>query len=486
MNSQSRSPIVVVLGHVDHGKTTLLDYLRKSNVAQKEEGAITQKIGAYELKTEVTGYPVSTITFIDTPGHEAFTKIRSRGANIADVAILLIDGVESVKPQTIESIEIIQKLDLPFVVALNKVDLPNFNPERVKKDLLKYQVLTEGFGGNTPVVNISAKNGQNVDDLIEAILFIWSEKNVTYDTSADLEAYVIEVNKTKAGIAVSCIIKNGQINVGQTLFCEGQETKVKSLINDRGVRIDQVNPSSPFVLLGFDTSPMVGAKLSATKNTESPAEVVAKIPSDVRDFFAEKDERKKFKMIIKTDNHGSLEAVVDNFKAHESVIIESAGIGEVVKSDIFLAKVTGAVIINFGQPISKDSAQIAKDEKVLIRSYSLIYKLLEEIEDVLAYFLEKDEKKSRFKGQGKIIANFIIDAQNIAGVTIQTGKITVGDEIELIRGDNTVGVSKAVSLKQKTKTVSELKKNEEGGLLMEPHLDFKVGDMVKSYRTDES
>lgn len=481
MNSQPRSPIVVVLGHVDHGKTTLLDYIRKSNVAGREEGAITQKIGAYELQTSIKGYPVSSITIIDTPGHEAFTKIRSRGANIADFAILLIDGVESVKPQTIESIEIIRSLNLPFVVALNKVDLPNFNPDRVKKDLLKYQVLTEGFGGSTSVVNISAKNGQGVPDLLEAILFIWSEKNATYDSDGPLEAYVIEVNKTKGGIAMSCIIKNGQISIGDTLYCGDIQGKVKSLVSDTGARLTSVSPSSPFILLGFDASPEVGAKLSKTKDEKVEEETTAKLPTDFSNFFAEKSTKKKLKMIIKTDNHGSLEAVVDNFKAHESVVIESSGIGEVVKSDIFLAKVTEAIIINFGQPVSKESAQIAKDEKVLIKSYSLIYKLLEEIEDVLSYYTEKDEKKARFKGQAKIIANFVIEGQSIAGISIQTGKVSVGDEIEVIRGENVVGIAKVVSVRQKTKTLIELKKGDEGGLLMEPVIDFKVGDMVKSY-----
>ncbi len=480
MKKEVRSPVVVVLGHVDHGKTTLLDFIRKSNVASREEGAITQKIGAYEVETSVVGYPVSTITFIDTPGHEAFTKIRSRGATIADIAILLIDGVESTKPQTIESIEIIRKIGLPYIVAVNKIDLPGFDLNRVKKDLLKYQVLTEGFGGDTAVVGISAKNGDNVKDLLEAILFIWSEQPNKYDEDGELEAYVIEANKSKAGIAVSVIIKNGSLSVGQTVFSDEHEAKIKSLIDDMGKRIDIVTPSKPFVLLGFTESPVVGAKLSVKKSDPSVA-TADKKPSIVRDFFKNVDEKKKLKVIIKADNHGSLEAIVDTLSAQESMDVELAAIGEVTKSDIFQAKVTGAIVVNFNQNIGRDVVQIAKDEKVLIRTYSLIYKLIEEIEDVLSYFQEKDEKSARFKGQAKIIANFLIDAQAIAGITIQTGKIAAGDEIELIRGENVIGTSVVASLRQKTKTVPDLKKGQEGGMVIEPHLDFKVGDMIKSY-----
>src|SRR3989338_5371796 len=303
MNTQPRSPVVVVLGHVDHGKTTLLDYIRKSNVAAKEEGSITKKVGAYEAETGVVGYPVTKITFIDTPGHEAFTKIRSRGATVADIAILLIDGVESVKPQTIESIEIIKKTKLPFIVAVNKIDLPNFNLDKVKKDLLRYEILTEGFGGTTPAVGISAKTG-------------------------------------------------------------------------------------------FNVTPSVGSKLTVYEDQSTSPEVSEKKPLSTADFFKEKQEKRKLKMVIKADNHGSVEAIVDSLNLNESVQIEKAEIGEITKSDILFAKVTGAIIINFNQGIPKDVAEIAKDEKVLIKTYSLIYKLLEEIDEVLSLYQEKDEKQS--------------------------------------------------------------------------------------------
>ena len=481
MNTQPRSPVVVVLGHVDHGKTTLLDYIRKSNVAAKEEGSITQKVGAYEVETDLSGYPVSKITFIDTPGHEAFTKIRSRGATVADIAILLIDGVESVKPQTIESIEIIKKTKLPFIVAVNKIDLPNFNLDKVKKDLLRYEILTEGFGGTTPAVGISAKTGDNVKDLLEAILFISAEQKFSYELEGQLEAYVIEINKTKAGIAISCIIKNSYVTVSQTVFCEGKEAKIRSLMNDSGDRVNKVVPSNPFVLLGFNVTPSVGSKLTVYEDQSTSPEVSEKKPLSTADFFKEKQEKRKLKMVIKADNHGSVEAIVDSLNLNESVQIEKAEIGEITKSDILFAKVTGAIIINFNQGIPKDVVEIAKDEKVLIKTYSLIYKLLEEIDEVLSLYQEKDEKQSRFKGQARIIANFLIENQNIAGISIQTGKLAIGDEIELYRGDSVIGMAHIESLKQKTKQIRELKKNEEGGMLTSPNLDFKVGDMIKSY-----
>lgn len=478
----SRSPVVVVLGHVDHGKTTLLDFIRKSNVALKEEGAITQKIGAYVAKTVIKGYPVSEITFIDTPGHEAFSKIRSRGATVADIAILLIDGVESVKPQTIESIAILKQSKIPFVVALNKMDLPNFSPEKVKKDLLRYEIMVEGFGGSTPVIPISAKTGSGVQDLLEAILFISAERKLVGDKSGELEVYVIEVNITKAGIAVSAIIKNGSLTIGDMVFSNNEQAKIKSLVNDAGERIQTVIPSMPFTLLGFTKAPQVGDRLKTTFFEGKKEEIVQKSNiATLENLLDAPDEKKKLLVIVKADNQGSLEAISDMLSTHESIIIEQSGIGEVSRSDVFRAKVTGAIIFNFNQPIGKDVVQIAKDEKILIRTYSLIYKLFEELEDVLEFMKEKDEKLSRFKGQAKIVANFLIDSQPIAGISVLTGKIAVDMELEIYHGETLIGTTRVQSLQQKTKTVKEIKKNEEGGLAILPQLDFKVGDMIKSY-----
>src|SRR3989344_8704402 len=262
---QHRPPVVVVLGHVDHGKTTLLDYIRKSNLASKEAGEITQSIGAYEAKIPLKGYDADRLTFIDTPGHEAFTKLRSRGAQVADIAILIVDATASVMPQTIESIAHIQQAGIPFIVAMNKVDLKTANTTTVKQDLAKHEVQVEGFGGTVPEVEISAKTGAGVNDLLEGVLYIAWEQNLTYDLNAPLEAYIIETQQQKAGITASCIIKNGRIKVGETVFAAYQEAKIRALMSDAGTHIQEAVPSMPFVLLGFKEIPDVGIALSREK-----------------------------------------------------------------------------------------------------------------------------------------------------------------------------------------------------------------------------
>ena len=246
---QPRPPIVTILGHVDHGKTTLLDYIRKSQIAKAEHGGITQKIGAYEIKTDFKDYKTNKITFIDTPGHEAFSRLRSRGANVADIAILLVDGKDSLMPQTIESISHIKAANIPYVVVINKIDLPEARPEKVKIDLIKHEVLVEGKGGQVPVALVSAKTGKGINELLEAILLIASDLNLTYDESNPPKAYVIETKKDRRGIIPSLIVKDGLISVGDTLFDGDHKIKVKSLINDVGQTVSRVIPSAPFEMM---------------------------------------------------------------------------------------------------------------------------------------------------------------------------------------------------------------------------------------------
>src|SRR3989344_8212510 len=241
-NSLFRPPIVTILGHVDHGKTTLLDYIRKTNLTEKEHGGITQKIGAYEITTDIKGYNTNKITFIDTPGHFAFTKLRSRGANVADIVILLIDGKDSVMPQTEESISHIKAAGIPFIVVINKIDLPETNPDKVKNDLLKYEVMTEGKGGKIPVALVSAKTGKGINELLETILFIASDLKLNFDEKNPALAYIIETKKDRRGIVASAIIKDGTIKIADTLYVNNQKIKVKSLINDVGKSISQVLP----------------------------------------------------------------------------------------------------------------------------------------------------------------------------------------------------------------------------------------------------
>ncbi|MDP4011013.1 MAG: GTP-binding protein, partial [Candidatus Roizmanbacteria bacterium] len=259
----NRPPIVAILGHVDHGKTTLLDTIRDSRLVSKEHGGITQRIGGYEITTGIKGYDIKKITFIDTPGHEAFSKLRSRGANVADIAILIIDATDSVKPQTIESIAHIKNAKIPFIVAMNKMDVVGANPDKVKKDLLKHEVITEDMGGTIVALPISAIKKQGIQELLESILIIASDIDLKYDLKNPSKSYIIETKKDQRGLVVSCVIKDGTLHVGDTAHTNQEKIKIRALINDAGKSVKEVVPSTPFEILGFSKSPEVGSLMTS-------------------------------------------------------------------------------------------------------------------------------------------------------------------------------------------------------------------------------
>lgn len=478
-----RPPIVVILGHVDHGKTSLLDFIRKSHLTNKEAGGITQKIGAYEIDTKIKGYKNSKITFIDTPGHEAFSLLRARGANIADIAILVVDGKDSVMPQTAESISHIISAKIPFIVAINKIDLPESNPDKVKNDLIKYDVLVEGKGGNIPTVDISAKTGKGVTDLLETILLITADLNLSYDFKNPVQAYIIETKKDKRGVIVSIIIKDGQIEIGDVV-CNGEKTiKIRSIINDLGNVIDKIIPATPAELLGFDELPVVGS-LITSKPTTTPI-ISQKIPTfpkaiDIDSLLHPPKENKKLSLIIKTDSQGSLEAITNSFSNEVNFDIILKAVGDINKSDVFLAKTTHAIIVGFSIKVPSDVADLAKQEKVIIKTYNIIYDLLDEVNEVSKLLKEKEEKEKSYKGEAKILATFIIEGEKIYGVKVTKGKINLNDNIELYRQDKLIAKTRLVSLKTRAKLVPEVKKSQEAGMVFGPPLDISIGDVIKS------
>ncbi len=477
-----RSPIVTILGHVDHGKTTLLDYIRKSRLAAKEHGGITQQIGAYEITTGIKGYKTDKITFIDTPGHEAFSFLRARGANVADLAILIIDAKDSVMPQTVESIYHIKTAKIPYIVALNKSDLPDAKPEKVKNDLLKQEVMVEGKGGNVPALPISAKTGQGIQELLEMILLMASDLNMTYDPEADPAAYIIETKKDRRGVTTSAVIKNGQLKVGDDIFAGSQKARIRSMINDLGQTVSAVFPSTPFELIGFQELPDVGTLItnkpqittSEAKNQVIPQKI------DMAAFLTTKTEEKKLSLVIKADSQGSLEAINNTLTKNNKVKVVLKAVGDVNKSDVFLAKTTGSVIVGFAVNITPEVRELAKQEKVIIKTYNIIYELLEELTEVTELMQEKEEKEKHLKGEAKILANFIIEGEKIYGVKVTKGKISLGDELELYRQNKQFGKSKLVSLRIRAKTVNEVKKDQEAGIILGSTLDMQIGDVVKS------
>lgn len=478
-----RPPIVTILGHVDHGKTTLLDTIRKSSVAAREHGGITQRIGAYQIETDIKGYKVNKITFIDTPGHEAFTKLRSRGANIADIAILVVDAKDSLMPQTIESISHIKAANIPFIVALNKIDLPDVKPEKVKNDLLKYDVQVEDKGGTVPVIGISAKVGTGIPELLETLLLMAADKNLEYDPAAAPQAYIIETKRDKRGIVASAIIKEGMLKVGDFIFNENKKAKVRALLNDLGVQMKEVSPSQPFELLGFNELPEVGTLITSSETVQQNQAVAPELfkALNKETFFApEEDNSKKLSLVIKAESQGSLEAVYNTLIKNENLKIVLYSVGEINKSDIFLGKTTGAIVIGFNVTATKDVEELARQEKVIIKTYNIIYNLIEELEEVAQVMQEKEEQQKYLKGEVKILATFTIEQEKIFGFKVTKGKINLGDQVEIHREKNLIGKSKVVSLHMRARTVEEVKKDQEGGLILGPPLDIRVGDVVKS------
>lgn len=487
-NTIARPPIVTILGHVDHGKTTLLDNIRKSSLAAKEYGAITQKIGAYEMSTDIKDYNTDKITFIDTPGHEAFSKLRSRGANLADIAVLVIDAKDSVMPQTIESISHIKTAKITLIVAINKIDLPEADPEKVKNDLLKYQIAVEGKGGGVPVVLISAKTGKGVQELLEAILLVATDLNLQYSPDNLPLGIIIETNKDRRGNVISAIIKDGKLKIGDKIQAGNLTTKVRSLINDQGKSIKEVIPSQPFQLLGFNDIPEVGTTITLQSATDNKGIVpdhgkqnqIISQKIDLEALLQPKKEEKKLSLVIKVDSQGSLEAIKQSLSEKNNVEIILLAIGDVHKSDIFLAKSTKSIIIGFSVDVADEASQLAKQEKIVIKTYNIIYQLLEELEEVAKLIQEKQQKEKNLKGSAKVLANFVIDQEKIFGMKITKGKINLADELEIYRNEKVIGITKLVSLKVRAKTVSEVKKDQEAGMIFSPPLDIRIGDVVKS------
>ncbi len=479
-----RSPVVAILGHVDHGKTTLLDYIRSSRIAAKEQGGITQKIGGYTAKTDIKGYPINEITFIDTPGHEAFSQLRARGANVADIVLLIIDAKDSLMPQTIESISHIKHAGAPCIVVLNKMDLPEAKPEKVKNDLLRHGIMVEGKGGEIPVAPISAKTGKGVPELLETILFLATDKGLTYDPKAELEAYVIETKKDRRGTAVSIIVKNGTIHLGDVVYAGEIKAKVRSITDDANNPLKEATASQACELLGFETAPLVGSKMTSKKEEEKPVEEpqkpVAQKAFTAQDFFATPPkEQKKLAIVVKTDSQGSLEALEAILSENPNIEIILSGVGDIHKSDVFLAKASKAIVIGFNTRIDPETKDVAKQEKVIIKSYTIIYELLEELEEVALLLQEKEQSEKNLKGEAKILATFMIEGEKVFGCKLSKGKFELGDMLEIHRGENIIGKSKIVSLKIRAKKVEEVKKEQECGLILSPALDIRVGDVVK-------
>ncbi len=476
--SSTRPPVVAVLGHVDHGKTTLLDYIRASHVAASEHGGITQHIGAYQITVGPR-----TITFIDTPGHEAFSKMRSRGAKVADVVILVVAADDSVKPQTIESIKQIQEAVVPVIVAINKIDLPTANSDRVKQDLAKHGVQVEGFGGNVPVALISGKTGSGVDKLLELVLLVSDMIGLTGTVQDELSAVTVETRLDKGrGMTATLIVKQGQLKRGTEMFAQAQSLgRVRAILDDKGKQLEVALPSQPVEVLGFHKLPQVGVLI--TSKPVISQEVATKLTPTVQampDFLkpVAEQEKRRLNLVLKVDTAGSLEALVSALG--ESVNMVSFGIGEVSEADILLARSSRAIVVGFNVAIPSSVVKLAQAEQVACRNYTLIYELLDEISDVVAGFTEVVTKE-RELGKGKIIAEFPFSGQRVAGTKVTEGRIARGDQVKIMRGEEETSRGRVKTLKKSREDVTRVEAGSDCGVLFDKKIAFEIGDVIIAF-----
>ncbi len=459
----SRPPIVTVLGHVDHGKTTLLDAIRKTNVASREAGGITQGIGA----SVVTTKEGKKLTFIDTPGHAAFSKMRSRGASACDIAILVVDASDGVKPQTLEALGLIKEAGMPFIVAVTKIDLPAADIEIVLGQLEKEGLLFEGRGGNTPYLGISAKNGQGIIELLETISILSEVSEIKSNPVSPLLAVVIETSKEKGGLTVSLVVRDGTLKVGDTLYAENVECKVRGIFDYLGKSVKEILPGEPGQVLGFSVVPDVGSVISTDKN----------LIKETIKTVVKKDQFKKIKedelpVILKAKNVGALEALESSLPP--KVVVVDSSVGDVLESDILMAKSTGARVFAYDTGVSNSVLRLAEAEKVKTYKFSIIYELIDKLQEIIA------GGKEEILGKAEIIASFPFDNKKVAGCRVTNGRIVKTANLYLERAGKEVGRIKIISLKKAKQEVMEVKPGEEFGLLFEPQLDFVIGDVIVS------
>lgn len=484
----SRPPVVAIMGHIDHGKSTLLDYIRKSNVVAGEAGGITQHLSAYEITVPYQGAERS-ITFLDTPGHAAFTGMRERGASAADIAILVVSAEDGVKAQTLEALNTIRAATIPFIVAINKIDLPDANIEKTKLSLAEHEVLVEGFGGDIPFVPISAAKGTGIPDLLETILLVAEVADLTYTPNALAEGIVIESRlEPKRGIAATIIIKNGTLKRSQFVVAGGAFTTTRIMENFLGKTVESVSAGTPVQLTGFDELPEVGASIKTfdkKRDAEDYIEEMASHATDSREGGLVGVGQKIVPIIIKTDVHGTLEAIEKELKkiSIEGLYIKiiGKGIGAIGEADIKMAQSDKeTIILGFNTVLDNSAKDINEKVGAHIELFSIIYKLTE----WLAVELEKRRPRIETReviGTAKVLKTFSqTKEKQVLGARVESGSIANGARVSVIRRDFPLAEGKIVELqqaRQKQKEVSE----GECGLMIECKNDIAPGDILEAF-----
>ncbi len=499
---EPRSPVVTIMGHVDHGKTSLLDAIRHANVVAGEAGGITQHIGAYQIDRD--GHK---ITFIDTPGHAAFTAMRSRGASVTDIVVLVVAADDGVMPQTIEAINHAKAAKVPIIVAINKIDKPDADPQRVRTELLQYEVFVESMGGDVLDVEVSAVKGTNLDKLIETILLQAEVLELKASPNRAAEGTVIEAKLDKGrGPVATILVQSGTLNIGDIVVAGAAWGRVRALVNERGSQIKDAGPSTPVEVLGFQDAPEAGDRLAVVESEARAREVADYRARQKREKALARSTaargsleqmmsqlqaagQKIFPLVIKGDVQGSVEAIAQALEAmgtaEVAVRILHSGVGGITESDVTLAASSGAAIIGFNVRANKQAREAAEQDGIEIRYYNIIYNLVDDVKAAMSGLLSP-ERRETMLGNAEILEIFDISkVGKIAGCRVTDGTVERGACVRLIRDNVVIHEGKLATLKRFKDEVREVPAGQECGMAFEKYEDMRVGDVIECYRVEE-
>jgi len=502
-HAQGKPPVVVILGHVDHGKTKILDFIRQTKVAEGEAGGITQHIGAYQIETRDKGQGTSRITFLDTPGHEAFSAIRSRGATVADIAVLVVAADESVKPQTVEAIKIIEETKIPFIVAINKIDKENANPLKVKQDLAEKNVLVEDWGGKTPVVEVSAKTGQGIDALLDMILLVAEIEARPQLEQGASSAVVIESHMDKRrGFVATLLVQSGFLGVNDWITAGSQAVRIKFMEDFMGKSIAQAEPSQPIVVLGWENAPTVGEKVVRVGSREEALILAEKqLQLGKPNIFVQetgpaKSAVKVLNLIVKADVTSSLEAidqVLRTIKSEEvGYRVVDYGASDISESDIKKAAAMKAAVLGFHTEIDPSAKSLAEREGVTVEVFQIIYELMESVKKKMSDLLDPEIKRVSL-GKLKVLALFKKEVKSqVVGGKVTSGKIKRGAMIDVLRNNQAVSTGRLSQLQQQKADVEEVAEGLEAGVRFDfqvknitPNMYIREGDVLEVYEEEK-
>jgi translation initiation factor IF-2 len=494
-----RPPIVTVLGHVDHGKTSLLDKIRKTTVAKGEDGGITQHIGASTVTMKN-----QTITFLDTPGHAAFTAMRARGANLTDIAIIVVAADDGIMPQTQEAIKHAQAAKVPIIVAINKMDLPAANPEQVKQQLAAMGLTPEDWGGETICCPVSAITGQGIDHLLEMILLQAEIMELKANPTRRAKGVVIEAQLEQGmGPTANVLVLTGTLKLGDAVLCGGHWGRIRALINDRGERVKSAGPSTPVKCLGLSGVPGAGADFLVCQDDKFARDRAAENAMKLKDelMFAPKkisleslyetlkeQGRLELKVILKADVQGSVEAILHALDGIKSEKVQLnfilSGVGNITANDVLLAKASGAVILQFRVGKEADVAQMAKHEGIEVRPYEIIYALIDDVRDAMAGLLPPDLVE-HILGHAEVLKVFTLTKRTVAGCIVRDGRGTPKSKVRVLREKAVIHDGTIFSLRRFENDVSEVKDSQECGIRLENFTAFQEGDILEFYEIEK-